>query len=52
MNKPFFRRVADEMLDHETARQITEQEEAIARILTGRKATTTSHNCYACSKSL
>jgi len=31
MNKPFFRRVADEMLDHETARQITEQEEAIAQ---------------------
>jgi tetratricopeptide (TPR) repeat protein len=31
MNKTFFRRVADEMLDNETARQITEQEEAIVR---------------------
>ncbi len=30
-NKPFFRRVADEMLDNETARQITEQEEALAQ---------------------
>jgi tetratricopeptide (TPR) repeat protein len=29
-SKPFFRRVADEMLDNETARQIAEQQEAIA----------------------
>jgi tetratricopeptide (TPR) repeat protein len=31
MNKSFFRRVADEMLDNETARQIAEQEDAIAQ---------------------
>lgn len=30
MVKKFFRRVADDMLDHETARQIAEQEQAIA----------------------
>ena len=30
LNKTFFRRVADEMLDNETARHIAEQEAAIA----------------------
>ena len=50
LNKTFFRRVADEMLDNETARHIAEQEAAIANNPEWAEGYYHLANCYEFSR--